>query len=400
MGSDREIIEQIHQQRFNPDKPYVITGSHYSDLYMRNMGIFFNAILDPRLPSSDQDWQNRQRLALQTIAYDLAFLRANQGQAVTTIAPTGGRGFTGLNIYTEPSDSLFAVLYSLRALEDPQFVVERFPSVASTSAKPLQTTQAAQQLMQENKDTLTQAVNHYLDTTLEPETHLIRRDIHLSSARDGIKRQSSFYDNVIAWATVQLADDLGIPHHETLPREAWRQKIIDTYWDESLGIFKNDLATEETFFSADSLIVTSTGFFDLKNETDKNKLERMISYIRAHSLDQPFPLKYSRSNTTNNMHWAVKYFAPSYMGEGIWSHWGMEYIKALVMLAKPENDLAQLAATHLETYRQNIEKFGGYPELYNGNGEAFNSGLVRGVLHTGWVVNYEQAEMLANTQTQ
>lgn len=398
-GSEAEIIAAIHTERFNPDKPYVITGSHYSDLYMRNMGVFFNALLDPRLPTTDADWQNRQRLALQTIAYDLAFLKANQGVAVTTIAPVEN-GFVGLNIYRPPSDSLWAVLYSLKALSDPEFVVTQFPVAtdsATATVKPLQTKAAAQKLLDENRDVLTTALNHYLNTTIDPETQLIRRDIHLSSARDGIKRESSFYDNVITWATVRLADELRIPHSPTLDSQAWRQKILETYWDEQAGIFRNDLAAEETFFSADSLIVTSSGFFDVADEADRAKLARIIAYIQAQKLDQPFPLKYSRTNQSNNMHPTVKFFAPSYMGDGIWSHWGMEYIKALLMLAdsgNEGNDYALQAEQHLETYRQNIEKFGGYPELYTSTGELFRSSLVHGVLHTGWVVNYEQAKVM------
>lgn len=397
IGSESEIISQIHEQRFDPSKPYVITGSHYSDLYMRNMGVFFNALLDPRLPTSDEDWQNRQRIGLQTIAYDLAFLKANQGRAVTTIAPAGDT-FAGLNIYRPPSDSLFGVMYSLTALIKPTFVADRFPA-ATTSASPktLQTQTATTKLLTENQVVLSAAINHYLDTSLDPASGLIRRDIHLSSARDGIKRESAFYDNVIAWATVQLADELQIPHAATLNRETWKAKILETYWDENLGIFKNDLATNETFFSADSLIVTSTGFFDLQTETDRSKLNRIIAYIQAQSLDQPFPLRYSRSNTSNNMHFTVKYFAPSYMGDGIWSHWGMEYLKALLLLEAPDNDYAQIARKHLQTYGQNIEKFGGYPELYNAKGEMFHSTLLKGVLHTGWVVNYEQTKMMSGT---
>lgn len=401
-GDEDAIITEIHKRRFDPSKPYVITGSHYSDLYMRNMGVFFNALLDPRLPTSQEDWQNRQRIALQTIAYDLAFLETNEGQAVTTIAPLPDNKFVGLNIYKEPSDSLFGVLYSLRALQDENFVTNRFPlsatASASPSAQPLITKTATTQLLNDNRETLTKSLNHYLATVIDPATSLVRRDIHISSARDGIKRESSFYDNVIAWATVQLADELQVPHSPTPEREAWKQKIITTYWDENVGIFRNDLATTETIFSADSLIVTSTGFLDLNYEPDRVKLERTLTYIRQNQLNQPFPLRYSRSNDTNDAHLTVKYLAPSYMGDGIWSHWGMEFIKALLLTARPQNDHAALAAQHLEKYRQNIEKFGGYPELYDSRGEMFHSTLVRGVLHTGWVVNYEQAKMMVDTK--
>ncbi len=408
-GSENEIIAQIHAQRFNPDRPYIITGSHYSDLYMRNLGVFFNALLDSRLTGTAQDWVNRQRLALQTVAYDLVFLE-QQKHAVTTIAPVNGWEFTGLNIYAYPSDANFGVLYTLNALIDEQFIAKLFPIYTQFNDLKtpeefgnewgsLQTTDAASKLLEEYRPTLGQSLDHYLEYAFDPEVRLIRRDIHLSSARDGVKRQSAFYDNVIAWSSVQLADSLGVPHQPMPDAEIWKQTIINTFWDEELGIFRDDLAGGPTQFSADSLIVTSTGFLDLQRADDQTKLRRMISYIQTQGLDQPFPLKYSRSNSQNNLQWAVKYFAPSYMGEGIWSHWGMEYIKAELLLANltpSDCELATNARQHLDSYRQNIEKYGGYPELYNADGTIFTSGLVHSVLHTGWVVNYEQAKVMAS----
>jgi hypothetical protein len=56
LGSEQAIIEQIHITRFSQNNPYVITGGHFSPLFVRNLGIFYNAILDPRLPSTDHDW--------------------------------------------------------------------------------------------------------------------------------------------------------------------------------------------------------------------------------------------------------------------------------------------------------------------------------------------------------
>jgi hypothetical protein len=207
---------------------------------------------------------------------------------------------------------------------------------------------------------------------------------------------------VIAWSTVQMADELGIPHSPTLDTETWKQAIISAYWDETAGIFNDELSPETAaaavptpVFSADSLIVTSSGFFNLQLESDRFKLVRIIDYIQTHELDQPFPLRYSRVNNKDQMRWTVKTFAPSYMGDGIWSHWGMEYIKALVMLSEAKPELAAVASQHLARYKHNIETFGGYPELYASDGSLFRSPLVHGVLHTGWVVNYEQAKMMA-----
>jgi len=338
------------------------------------------------------DWQNRQRLALQTLAYDLDFLDQN-GAAVTTITPTGSQSFTGINIYASPSDSLFSIFYTLKALQQPGFVPGLFP--AKVGALPLETQTATQTLLTQHLAGLTTALNQYLDATLDPQTGLVRTDRAFSSARDGIKRRSSFYDNVIAWATVQMADEIGLQHSITLPRDTWKQKIMATYWDDQLGIFKDDQTPGPTVFSADSLIVTSSDFFDLSQPADANKLNRMLSYIQTQKLDQPFPLRYTQATNSTATQLPVKFFAAGYMTDAIWSHWGMEYIKALLLLAPSHPEYTALAQRYLQAYKTNIEKTGGYPELYNSDGTIFKSALVKSVLDTGWVVNYEQAKVMA-----
>jgi hypothetical protein len=378
-GTHDEIIAKIHAERFNPDKPYVITGGHYSDLYVRNMGVFYNVLLEPDFASSSADLQNRQRIALNTVELNLAYLEQSP-EPVTTIAPLGGDRVTGLNIYAYPSDSIYGIVFTLSQLQ-----------------KSADTAPASTELLNTHKTALSAALNHYIETIIDPDTGLVRKDLSLASARDGVKRSSSFYDNVIAWATVQLADELGVPHSPTLPAEEWKQKIITTYWRPDVGIFTDQITDTQPTFSADTLIVTSTGFLDTHNETDAAYLAAVISYIDKESLDEPFPLRYSSSDSTTFQP-IVGLFAPKYMTSGIWSHWGMEYIKALALLAENEQNLTKKdayykeACRHLESYKQNISKYGGYPELYNDDGTIFSSPFVNSVLHSGWVVNYEYAQ--------
>src|SRR6266542_900044 len=42
-----EIINYIHDLRFDPSKPYLISGDQFSVLYPRNLGVFYNSLLDP-----------------------------------------------------------------------------------------------------------------------------------------------------------------------------------------------------------------------------------------------------------------------------------------------------------------------------------------------------------------
>lgn len=389
-NKEAEVLAKLHQKRFDPTQPYVITGAHYSDLYVRNLGIFFNELVTPGITPSTEDLQNRQRIALQTVSLDLAFLRANK-KLVTTVVPLGGTHFTGVNIYAEPSDALHAILFTLRQLRE-------YPA----------TRPAAEKLLQENRAQLQAELQRYISFAVDPQTQVVRKDVVLSGARDGVKREAAFFDTVIAWKTVVLAQELDVldaavwpdAYRSLLDTNRWKETILTTYWQNDTGFFANDLNGSGEF-GGDSLVAFSTGFLDTKKPADAEKLAKITHHIQNEKLDQPFPLRYSRSNTQNDMHLAVKLFAPGYMGEGIWSHWGMEYIKALIALSETELPLRceyrQQAKKFLDLYAKNIETSGGYPELYGKDGKPFKTPAVRAVLHSGWVVNYEAAQMRLKT---
>lgn len=412
-GSEEQIIEQIHQQRFNVDKPYVISAGHFAELYVRNFGIFYNAIVDPRFAISDKDWEIRQRVTLQTMAVDLELLR-QAGKEKTTFFPVSPTGYMGVNLYAEPSDSLHAIVWTLSALSDEQFLPMSFP--ASVSARPLKTQQAAKKLIQEYHQSLTQAINDYLEYGIDPNTGIIKKGLLLAGARDQVDRPNSFFDNVIMWNTARLGKQLGlkivcplvisqkftfssIPPRDdiTCDFEKWKQNIITAFWDEKTGVFLDDLSEESIknhIYSGDAFIVTSTQFLDFSKEEDKQKIEKEIDYVQKNHFDKPFPLRYAKNDQPERMHFWQRYFAPEYMGKTLWSHWGIEYIKTLILLSKDHPEYLAAAKQGLDSYKQNIEKYGGYPELYRLNGNIYQTVFYKSLLHAGWVVNYEQAKMM------
>src|SRR5207253_1290811 len=64
-----EIIASIYKRRFNPERLLLTSGDHFSSLFVRNLGVFYYPVLDSRIPGSQQDWENRQTVYLQTVAY-------------------------------------------------------------------------------------------------------------------------------------------------------------------------------------------------------------------------------------------------------------------------------------------------------------------------------------------
>lgn len=324
------------------------------------MGIFYNALLDGRFSLSSKDWIKRQEIAVKTISMDLDLL--SQSKKVFTTFMKIYTVFAGVNIYTEPSDSLFAILYSLYAMIDENFILKIYPSTFQKKKNTLQTKKIASFLLKKYKNLLQILVQNYAIQNLNKGTFLVREDICLASARDGMKRQSAFYDNVIA--TLQFAVNLGLRSKNIDYFEKWKRKIIKTFWDEEEGIFIDDLSEESKtrkIFCADSFIVLGSTFFIIRDKEDMKKLKKMISYVKRNKLDKPFPLHYALYDQPQKLYWPVRIFAQSYMGESIWSHWGMEYIKALILLSSGHKEFLNDAERHLNAYKRNIVKYGGYP---------------------------------------
>lgn len=394
-GTEEQIIQKLHMLHFTPKKRHLSTGGHFSDLYVRNMGIFYSGLLDRRIRSSRLDWESREQIALRTISLELQLLEQSQ-KTFTTFLSVTGDAFTGVNMYATPSDSLYAIVYSLLAMSDDSFLSDMVPSRQKKYIHPLTIHNKTKQLIRQHHGILKTLILKYQSDVIDPVTHLIKSDILLSGARDGIKRRSSFYDNVIAWATCKFAVRLGLIHSSDISFSQWKKKIIETFWDKREGIFLDDLSDEalkQKLFSADSLICLNS-FFDLQNNRDLQMLEKIVVYIKNKKLDQPFPISYALRDNPSKLYLPVRFFARSYMGECIWSHWGMEYIKALIYLSKENKKYLEEAKNHMEKYKQNMKRFGGYPETYDRNGNLYKTNFYQSVLHSSWVINYEQTKML------
>ncbi len=384
-----DIIRDIHNLRFDPRKPYLISGDQFSVLYPRNLGVFYNSILNPATALDQKDWQNRQRIYLQSAAYALdAF--ATEKTLTTTIVPIGSQKtvLTEVHPGSVPSDSLYGMLFALRALQDEQ----RYPSSPTYH---LQTKEAAKQLVIERRADLDMLLGIYLSQVRNPSTGLVRHDIHLAGARDGAVRESSFYDNVILWKTMQLARELKIRDIPQDELTLLRQKILLTYWDDSEGHFKDDLSSRGPHenYSSDWLIALPTKFLTLDNSNDINCLKRSIAFIRSQGITKPLPIKYTASNKTVNAPWVVRTFVPNYGGDAIWGYWGAQYMTLLGDLSKVTEGehYREEALAHIATYRQKIKENRGYPETFDSRGELLENAIYKSIRQTGWVVQFEEA---------
>lgn len=390
------IIDDIHQLRFDPSEPFLISGDHFSLLYPRSLGIFYHSTLDPRTARSNEDWERRQKIYLKTLVYALeTYEKANR--LSTTIVPIAPRSVTLVNFFDPPSDTLFSLLYGIRTLlsEEELNAVYNFQQ-SDDHTYTIETTHATKEILNDYTQSLQKHFYWYVTMVTDPVTQLVRKDISLSSTKDSVKRQSSFYDNVILWKTHQLAQTLDIIDSNPSVLNSLKQQIIDQFWLEKEGYFLEELsetAKENKHYSSDWLIAVQTGFLNPSNETERKYIERSIAFIQQAKLDRPFGLSYEPEEQKSNLHWVLSLTAKDYGTKAIWSNLGMEYIKTLTTLYQQTCNYEYFneALYQINQYKDNIIKFQGYPEVYGRDGKPYTTAFYTSVHQTGWVVSFEQA---------
>jgi len=386
-----DIIRDIYTLRFNPSKLLLTTGDHFSALFVRNLGVFYYPVLDRSIPTPKKLWHDRQIVYLQTLAYALGVF-AKQKTLTTTIVPTGRYQATCVNFYAYPSDTLYGMLYALAALRGLE---SARPADYGKEQQPLDTVPAAEILTGVYHDSLVEHYARYRETAFDDTTGLVRTDLHMSGAKDITRRESSFYDNVIFWKTTQLAGKLGLIEHDPRFLSELKRKILEKFWLEDEGYFLEDLSregVEQKYYSSDWLIVLATGFLSPENKRERHYFERSIAYIQKNKIDHPFAIKYQHETRAHRQFLAVRLAVASYGGDSIWSFWGMEYIKCLLLLYRATGEKAHLktADHHITKYKENMVRDGGFPEVYDHDGNLLQTPLYRSVRQAGWVIGFDQ----------
>jgi hypothetical protein len=395
------IIEEILHERFNPRRPYLISGDHFVEHYPRNLGVFYYSAFDASASLNEKDWIRRQQILLQTLYFDISVYKKAK-KLTTTVVPMSRHSVSLINIYAYPSDTLYSIFYGLYALKTDRVLTKLYPYKTIYPSYGLQTKQSVDELLTHNRQELSKLLDDYIEKVYDPKKGLIRTTIHLSVTKDITRRICSFYDNVILWRTLELAQELRIVSSYRINVIKLKGRILSAFWREKEGIFIEDLSHESrknVFYSSDWLVVLFTCFLKINHKTESVYYKRIIKYIKKHQIDLPFPLKYHTENRGYRQYPVVRAFLPEYGGSAIWSFWGMEYIKLLILMHQETKDKQYLldAKKHTDSYTKNIEKFRGFPEVYGKDGSMLRRGLYTSVLRTGWVVNYLQIKkMMSN----
>ncbi|HSX00223.1 MAG TPA: hypothetical protein VLH38_04270 [Patescibacteria group bacterium] len=389
------IIADIHKKRFDPHRLLLTSGDHFSALFVRNLGVFYYPILDTRIAGSTQDWEHRQIVYLQTIAYALGVFDKHR-IPTTTIVSTGPYQATCVNFYAYPSDTVYGILFAIAALLGEE------RAAATDYAKPvhrLRTKAATRLLMNQYQGTMQALYEHYRATVFDGRTGLVRADVHLSGAKDITRRESAFYDNVVFWKTTQLATTLGLIPKDTTFLATLKQHILTTFWLEEEGYFLEDISEEgrqKAYYSSDWLFVLTSGFLDPADPMERSYFIRSVAYIQKRGIDQPLPIKYQHETRAHRQFLAVRLAVASYGGDAIWSFWGMEYIKVLLLLyTHTGNEPYRLQAEkHIAAYERVMLREGGFPEVLDSRGQFLQTLLYRSIRQTGWVIGFEQVRAM------
>ena len=394
----KDIVQDIYKVRFNPKQPVLISADHFTMLYNRSFGIFYYSMLDTSINSTTEVWHNRQAIYLQSLAYALNTYEHTK-DLTTTIVPTGKRRVTPVNFHSYPSDTMYSLLYALATTSGK---IPASPYNYGQPVEKLQTVSAGQKLIDNHKAMLKRHYDRYKSVVHDKTTSLIKPELRLSGTKDITMRSNAFYDNVIFWRTTQLAMELGVIPTNQKFLDKTRSKIIKAFWREDKGYFLEDLSAESarnSYFSSDWLVVLNTGFLNPTKPEDLRRYERILNYLHDQKIDHPFGVKYHNDTRARRQFPIVRLVAASYGGDTIWSYWGMEYAKALLAVYRETGNkkYLKIADQTIESYRQKIEEYHGFPETYDRNGKMFETFLYRSMRQTGWVIGYDQVLSIRRT---
>ncbi len=394
-----EIIADIYTLRFNPNKLLLTSGDHFSALFVRNLGVFYYPTLDTNISATEGVWHDRQKVYIQTLAYALGVFNKHD-TLTTTIVPTGRFAATCVNFYAYPSDTLYGILYGLAHVTGKES--GRPFEYESNNSQQLDIIPAGKKLLLTYRDSLSGHYERYRAKVFDETRGLINPGARMSGAKDITKRSSAFYDNVVFWKTTELAMKLGLIQSNKSFLKSLKEEILAKFWLEDKGYFLEDLSDEgrhNSYYSSDWLIVLATSFINPADEAERHYFTRSIEYIRSQKIDRPFAIKYQQDTRAHRQFLAVRLAVASYGGDSIWSFWGMEYIKLQLLLFREIRDPKYLkeADYHINKYKHAMKRYGGFPEVYDSNGDMLQTPLYRSVRQTGWVIGFDQVLRIRTT---
>lgn len=331
-GNASQICKQIIEDCWNGT--YFQTSSdygHYCVFYMRDFGWAIGSLLE-------LGYENR---VLKTLEYALNHYAA---QKLTTTINQKGKC---IDIFRYSPDSISYLIRCLK-LADSHHLIDQY------------------------HDFLMDEVNKCFEKFFNPDTGLIRRDIHFGSMKDSTNRECSTYDNLMLAMLSMDLDSLGLANpfaeyniKKTIKKHLWNGDF-----------FYDDINRREIVTGDNNTFPYWTGVYQ-----DKAMMRSSIKSIQNAELDDPFPLKYSNKPIGEELLWR-KWLVSDYQTHSIKTHMGAIYIH---MVKKVDSELAQ---KYKNQYEEIIENYKTYLENFTAEGKPLSSAFYYSDEGNLWAANY------------
>lgn len=212
-------------------------------------------------------------------------------------------------------------------------------------------------MIKQNSDFLNKEISRFYNIVLDADTGLVKKNRTYSSMKDLSVRISSCYDNCCVallnneLKKIKLLDN-------PLKNYNFKKIIKDNFWIDNY--FIDDLSGNY-FITGDANVFP----FYFEVFTEKNMLKSALAKIQEIGLDKPFPLKYYNSKEKKQKMIIWDKIIRNYERDTIWWHMGPLYIELVKKIDKNK------ANFYIRQYKQIIEKYGSYLELFNPDGTPY-----------------------------
>lgn len=329
-GKAKEICQQIVKECWNGTF-FQTSTQNFAQFWTRDFGWCTEALM-----KLEYDTEVRK-----TLKYALEKFQEAQ-KITTTITPSG------------------------KAFDFPTFAVDSLPWL-------IHSIKLAKFNYNAYKPFLNQEIERFFQLVINPQTGLVKPEGHFSSMKDFAIRKSSCYDNCLV---ALLAQDLSEMKGLLNPFQNYNYPdlIKRHFWNEKY--FYDDLSKQD-YIAGDANVFP----FALGIINDKEMLKTVIESIKEAELDQPFPLKYTADREKIKFI-GEEIFLRNYESDSIWTHMGPLYIKLVGTVDK------SLAKEYKLKYKEMIEKYGNYLEVFDGEGKPFSTPFYYCDAGMLWAANY------------
>lgn len=318
-GDVKAICRQIVLDCYNHDKEYFMTSTgHYCQFWTRDFGMCTQSLLD-------LGYENQ---VLNTLKYALKCFE-HAGKITTCLTPKG-------KAFDFPTYSPESLAYLLRSL-----------SLAD-----------AEDLVREHKDFLNdqlQKATKYID----PQTGLLRKDVHVSSIKDHAVRKSDCYTNCMLSMLSHYATKLGLEN--PLKKYDYANTIQSHFWTGTH--FLEDLSGHDSVTGDANTFPFWTGLFQ-----DPKLFQTMFDTLRKTGLDRPFPLKYTDGHAKHKMI-PIQMLTKEYEHTAIFMHLGLCFLQ---VVKKYDLNYAQV---YLKKYTELIQRHKNFLEVFDAQGQPYKTAL-------------------------